>query len=404
MHTPTPSLPNNKTNEAAPVVSPVSDHEALPRATFVRRAAVVIGIAVLFGALFVFGLVPRLRAQRTLREHASTTVVPSVAVFSATRNKSAGDITLPGDVQANQETGIYARASGYVKGWKVDIGDHVKAGQVLAELETPEIDQELSQARAALAQAKANRDLAASNLVRWKALSEQNAVSKQELEERTSTDQARAADVTAAEANVQRLEQLTAFKNITAPFDGTITARGLDVGSLVAAGGGKELFHLQQTQPLRVFVDVPQTQMRAIAVGQTSGVSVREFPGRVFPGKITRFAGALDRATRTMRTEILVDNTTGDLLSGVHADVKLTLSGGDLPFVVPATAIIIRNGPPLLATVDADNKVKLQPVTLGRDLGSQIEVLAGVVEGARVVTNPADTLRDGDQVQVIVRG
>jgi len=272
---------------------------------------------------------------------------------------------------------------------------------VLAEIDSPELDQELNQSRAALAQAQANLVLARSSAERWQGLLKVRAVSQQEVDEKTGALAAREADVKAAEAAVSRLEKLSSFKVVRAPFAGTITRRSVDTGALIRAGSsGGALFELAQTDTLRVQVNVPQAYLRDVVIGSPVAITVAEYPGRAFSGKVLRTSGAFDAATRTMLTEIVVPNRGGELFPGIHVDVQLTLAQANPPMVVPATAVIIRSEGLQVAEVDSANAIRLQKVQLGRDLGRSVEILAGLNDGARIVTNPSDTLIDGMPVRV----
>jgi RND family efflux transporter MFP subunit len=324
-----------------------------------------------------------------------------VTVTNASRLASNLQLSLPGDVHAFEETRLYARADGYLLRWHTDIGAKVHAGEVLAEIDTPELDQELNQSRAAQAQAQANLTLARSSAERWQGLLKDRAVSQQEVDEKTSALAAREADVKAAEAVVGRLEKLSSFKKVRAPFAGTITRRYVDTGALIRAGGNASaLFDLAQTATLRVHVNVPQAYLRDVAIGSPVQVRVAEYPDRAFDGKILRTSGAFEPTTRTLLTEIEVPNSDGALFPGIHVDVQLALAQANPPIVVPATAVITRSEGLQIAVVNDADAIKLHKVQIGRDLGRTVEIVAGLNEGARIVTNPTDTLVDGTQVRV----
>jgi RND family efflux transporter MFP subunit len=284
----------------------------------------------LVATLFAFGLViyfvgvrPRLHASALLGDRIRAEGRPPVNVVLAQHAAKANEILLPASLEAFQDTPIYARTSGYLRNFLVDLGDRVKAGQVLAVIDAPEVDQELNQAQAALEQARANLELARSSAVRWKGLGEQNAVSQQEVDEKQAALAARDADLHAAEANVSRLRQLQHYQTITAPFDGVISARNVDIGSLISAGGaGRELFRLSQTGTLRVYAAIPQAYMRSIHPGLPVEVLVTEFPTHTFAGKVVRVAGALDAATRTLLTEVQIPNEHGERLAGTFGQVR----------------------------------------------------------------------------------
>ena len=366
------------------------------------RTFVIVLILVLGTAVYFFGLRPRLRSAGELE--AATGRRPAVLVTPARRARAAGELRLPGTLQAYVDTAIRARTSGYVARWLVDIGDRVTAGQTLAVIDSPEVDQELNQARANLEQARANLDLARVTAVRWKALGEQNAVAQQDVDEKTADFAARQADVDAARANVERLEQLKGFETVSAPFDGVISARKVDIGTLIAAGSGPELFHLCQSSILRVYVDVPQRYTRDIHEGVPVDVEVAEFPQERFPGKVARFAGALDATSRTLQVQVELPNRDGRLFAGMFCEVLLHLSQGNPPIVIPSNDAIIRGDGTLVATVTDNGTIHLQKVKLGRDSGTQIEILDGLAENARIVENPSDALIEGEPVEVSEAG
>jgi len=376
--------------------------ENQPKASRRSRYAVIAAVLLVLAAGLVLGVIPRLHAKSKLT--AAVQAIPHQTVTVTNVNRQAGNVqlALPGDVNAFEQTKIYARADGYLLKWNTDIGAKVEAGQVLAEIDTPELDQELNQSRAALAQAKANLILARSSAERWTGLLKDHAVSQQEVDEKTSALAAREADVTAAEAAVSRLEKLASFKQVRAPFAGTITARYVDTGALIHAGSSASaLFDLAQMDTLRVHVNVPQAYLRDIATGSAVQVLVAEYPDRAFEGKILRTSGAFDPATRTLLTEIEVPNRDGALFPGIHVDVQMSVAQANPPFVVPATAVIVRSEGLQVATVNAADAIQLQKVQVGRDLGKTVEIVSGLSEGARIVTNPTDTLVDGTPVRIV---
>jgi len=394
-------LPNTEEGEDAGASSPNMLAQSQPKASRRSRYAVIAGVALVIVAGLALGVIPRLRAQSKLVAATQEVTLRTVTVTNATRLASSVQLALPGDVRAFEETKIYARADGYLLKWNSDIGAKVEAGQVLAEIDTPELDQELNQSRAALAQAQANLVLARSSAERWQRLLKDRAVSQQEVDEKTSALAAREADVKAAEAAVARLEKLSSFKEVRAPFAGTITRRHVDTGALIRAGGNASaLFDLAQTDTLRIQVNVPQAYLRDIAIGSTVAIAVAEYPGRAFPGKVLRTSGAFDATTRTMLTEIEVPNRNGELFPGIHVDVQLTLAQANPPIVVPARAVIIRGEGLQVAEVDDANAIRLQKVQAGRDLGRTVEIVSGLSEGARIVTNPTDTLVEGMLVRI----
>ncbi|MEO7598495.1 MAG: efflux RND transporter periplasmic adaptor subunit [Opitutus sp.] len=359
-------------------------------------AAVVLGI-------YFLGIAPRLRAKTELSERIRAVGRPSVNVIVAKRATLANEILLPASLQPLQEASIYARTEGYLSQLLVDLGDRVKAGQPLAIIEGPEVDQSLNQARAALEQAQANVELARSSAARWTGLGAQKAVPQQEIDEKQAAFAARKADVAAAEANVSRLTQLKTYQTITAPFDGVISARNVDVGALISQGSsGRELFRLAQTRTLRVYINVPQTYFRSLQAGMSVDVLLNEFPGKLFSGTITRIAGALDAVTRTLVAEIQIPNQNGEILAGMFGQVRLRLTASAPLLVIPSNAVMLGTDGPTIATTDASRKIHLARVKLGRDFGTQVEVIEGLEEGAHVITNPSDSLTEGLEVEPLM--
>jgi len=310
-------------NQTTPAPVPATSKPAAPPpAPPIRlgRYAVIAVVLIVIG--LAIGLVPRWFSRRALARETAENAIQSVAVVSPSPGKSDMGVPLPAEVQAYVEAPIYARASGYLKKWDVDIGQHVEAGQLLAEIDTPEVDQQLEQAKAEVAQSDANLALAKSTSERWADLLKTASVSEQEAAEKSADYELKKADLEAARANLHRLEDLKSFSRVTAPFAGTITVRDTDVGQLITAGNGRPLFRLAQTNPLRVYVHVPQTLSRAIEVGQGAELSISELPGRKFEAKVVRTAGAMDPSSRTLLTELQVDNPKNEILSGSYAQVR----------------------------------------------------------------------------------
>lgn len=375
-----------------------STQTVLPKSARWKAPAVLIGTAAIAGGLFLAGAIPRFTHSRQLNAEAVAPKLPVVNVDTAVAGDANAEFILPSSVEAAQTTPIYPRVNGYVRTLAVDIGSRVKAGDVLAEIETPELDEQVKAAQAALAQARANLKIAQTTSDRWQELRKSKVVAPQEVDERDSALEARKADLASAEANVERLGRLRAFQRITAPFDGTVTQRHIEVGQLVTGDLNDEariLFRLEQTQTLRAFINVPQSAYRLVAVGQEVDLSFREVPGRTFTGKVVRTAGSLDAASRTLRTEIQVPNEKGELVPGLFAEVKFKVRRDDPPIAIPARALIIQTAGPQIATLSSDNKVTLAPVVVGRDLGKTIELASGLSVGTRFVSNPNDTIRDG---------
>jgi RND family efflux transporter MFP subunit len=391
----------------------------LPEAKPIGKKRLVVAALIFLAVLvvaFAFGYLPG-RGKRTALSAAaesSQRALPRVEVIAPKIGASDRALQLPGTVQALQATMLFARASGFVRAWHADIGDKVKAGQVLAEIETPELDQELSQGRAqllqtraSLTQAKANRKLAEANLARARSLAPSGIVSRAELELNEAQAQVGDANVSVADANVaaqqaniRRLEQLKAFSRVTAPFAGTITQRMVEVGALVAASNGQPLFRLAAMDPARVFVQVPQDVAPSVRAGVSGNVSLREYPGRTFAGKVMRAAGALDEATRTMNTEIRVPNPDGELLPGMYAEVAITLPSMHRVLEVPATALLNDARGQRVAVVDGQHKLHLVPVVVERDNGSTLEISSGLSGGESVVKIGSAAFEEGMLVDV----
>ena len=364
----------------------------LMRVLFVVIIILLIGLAA--------GLWPRWSARRTLAQETQELAVTSVAVVSPVPGPSMLGVPLPAEVQAFVEAPIYARASGYLKRWLVDIGATVKAGQLLAEIDTPEVDQQLAQARAEVAQHQAALDLAKITAARWTDLLKTASVSQQETAEKQSDLELKKANLDGAQANLHRLEDMKTFASVVAPFDGTITTRQTDVGQLIAAGSGRELFRLAQLNPLRVYVRVPQTMSLAIAPGQKAELILDQFPGKKIGAKVVRTAGAIEPGSRTLLTELEADNAGGEILAGSYAQVRFTDSSAAPTLTLSANTLLFRAEGIRVGVVNADGKVELRAVKLGRDFGQTVEILEGVGAGDRVILNPPDALANGLVVRV----
>jgi RND family efflux transporter MFP subunit len=351
------------------------------------NAPVLFGTSGVLLALFAIGFVPRWRANSALANSVRDQR-PTVTVISSQRPANDANLVLPGSTQGIQEAAIYARANGYVREWKVDIGQTVQRGQLLAEIETPEVDQQL-------AQTKANYEIAKVTAERWADLAAKKVVSNQEYDQNEKAYEA-------AKANYEQLQRLQGFQKIVAPFAGVITARNIDNGDLVSAGTSGQpapLFRIAQTDMLRIYVDVPQTQSRLIAPGQTAAVSLREIPNRTFAAKVIRTARAIDPASRTLRTELQIPNADGELFPGMYAEVKIVLPQDAHTLIVPGNAVMIRAEGPKVLVVDAKQIVRSRSVNLGRDLGEKVEIVSGLAPNESVVANPTDALRDGTEVK-----
>ncbi|HUP30386.1 MAG TPA: efflux RND transporter periplasmic adaptor subunit [Usitatibacter sp.] len=368
-----------------------------------RRAkivTIVVLVALALGAART--MLARSSNARALEAGTAEQAKTYVKVATPKTGAAGTTLTLAGSLQGAVQSPIAARASGYVKRWTKDIGSRVEKGELLAEIESPEIDQQLSQAIAARQQADASLGLAKSTLARYEELRKTGMIPQQQLDERRSADVQAQANLAAADANVERLRQLQGFKRITAPFAGVITKRNVDVGDLIDAGGARALFILTQTDPLRIYIDVPQSQAQLVKTGQAVTITQAELRGKTFEGKVARTAGSIDPATRTMQIEVALPNRAGELLPGAYVQVSLPLAGGN-EMVIPTNALMFRSDGVRVAAVDAQGKVKLLPVKVGRNFGQNIEVLDGISGDERLVLNPSDSLAEGDTVTVSAR-
>ncbi|HEY2341781.1 MAG TPA: efflux RND transporter periplasmic adaptor subunit [Chthoniobacteraceae bacterium] len=368
-----------------------------------RRSPVgllLLGAIVLVAGL-VIGIIPRLRANGALKEQTEALSIPTVNFIEPRAKKQDNAFVLPGEVRPFVETPIYARTNGYLKRWSVDIGAEVKAGDLLAEIDTPDLDQQLANAAAQALQAEAAAELAKTTAVRYNKLRKTATISDQDADERNSDADAKEASAEAARASVRRFKDLQNFQKVTAPFDGTITQRNTDVGQLVDSTGAHSLFQLTQSHTLRVFVRAPESEVSSIAVGQKAKVSFPEFPGRKFEAKVVRTAGAIDLTSRTLLTELELDNAKGEVLPGSHAEVQFAISEDKPILMLPSNALLFRSEGPQAGVVDASGKVQLRSLGLGRDFGRELEILTGISEGEHVILNPADSLMDGAVVRAV---
>jgi RND family efflux transporter MFP subunit len=370
------------------------------------RVALVTGLLAVLGILFAVGFWPRWNAMRVAQAEASAEAAPVVVYVVAERGKSKADLGLPANIRAFQETIIYARTSGYLKRWLVDIGEHVKSGQLLAEIEAPEVDRELQEAQAKLAQVNAHLELARTTAERYRALAKEDGVSPQEVEEKVGAFEARKADFAATRAQIQRLEQMRAFQRVTAPFAGTITARNVEVGSLIQAGSASSsgwLFKLAQTDSMRIHVSVPQNYIGLIKSGMTAALTVAELGDKAYSGRVARSAGAFDPATRTMVVEIIVPNADGTLVPGMYGQIKFQLENPQPYLIVPVTAVMIGGDGVRVATLDTADTVHFKKVRVGRDFGKEVEVVEGLKDKERVINNPRDNLEEGVHVKAVLQ-
>jgi len=387
---------------ARPEPTDPGERQRSPRA----RPALLLGLAFVTGVLglgIYSGVRTRSAADATLKRTTADAAIPVVSVMSPTASASTQEILLPGTTQAFTDAPIFARTNGYVKRWYFDIGAHVKEGQLLVEIETPEVDQQLQQARADLETARANLRQAQITADRWRALLETDSVSKQETDVAVSALSAMKATVDSNTANVGRLQQLQAFEKIYAPFDGVITARNVDIGVLINAGsmstGGRELFHMTAIHTLRVFVAVPEVYSRAARPGSTATLTLDEFPGRSFQGTLVRTANAIDLTSRTLLVEVDVDNPRGELLPGAYVFVHLKLPKQIATVTVPANTLLFR-AEGLQVAVVREGRAQLVPVTIGRDYGTTVEISAGLQPADQVIVAPSDSLTSGTRVRI----
>ena len=363
--------------------------------------AAVLGL--IFVVIAVVGISMRLSERRALAKETEEIAVPSVEVVHPAVEPPQSELQLPSTLQAYIEAPIYARTTGYLRRWYKDIGSKVSKGELLADIETPEVDQELLQSRAARDQAAAQLNLAQSSAKRWESLQKMDAVSQQETDERSSSYIQGEANLNAADANVRRLEQLESFKHIYAPFSGVITTRNTDVGALVNAGNGgptQQLFVIAQIDPIRIYVNVPETDSPSIHKGVKVDIQVPALVGEHFTGSVVRTAEAIDPATRTLNTEIDVPNPKGQLLPGSYAQVHLALNQQVQRLTVPSNALLFRAEGPRAAVVGAESKVQLRPVAIGRDFGNTVEILSGLEPSDAVVVSPSDSLENGQVVRI----
>ena len=361
-----------------------------------------LGALVVALGLFAWVVVSRGMARGALAERTVAMAVPTVATIKPEHGPAAEDLVLPGSVQAYYEAPIYARTSGYLKLWYTDIGAHVARGQVLAEIDTPEVDQALRQAQADLATAQANYELAKTTNVRWQGLLATESVSKQDADQKASDEAARKAALASAAANVARLQELESFKRVVAPFDGVVTARNTDIGALIAAGqnSGAALFRMADTRRLRIYAQVPQPYAAAAVPGVVAQLKFQERPDRAYPTRVVRTAQALDPASRTLQVELQLDNAKGEVFPGSYAEVHFKLPANADSLRVPINALLFRSAGLQVAVVGDDHAIRLKSITSGHDFGKSIEVVSGLDPNDRVVLNPPDSIAEGTTVRI----
>ncbi|MBV8866185.1 MAG: efflux RND transporter periplasmic adaptor subunit [Acidobacteriaceae bacterium] len=383
--------------EQAPAPRPRTTSKTLRGLILVLLAA-----ALVMGYVIYQGVTSRAKASSVLQRETVANAVPTVSVVQPQLSAGAEEVVLPGNMQAFVDTPIWARASGYLRVWHVDIGARVKRGDLLAELDAPEIDQQLQQARENLAMANANLKLSQITAERYSGLFKTDSVAKQDVDNAVQDAAAKAATVKADQADVSRLEQLVAYEKVYAPFDGVITARNVDVGALVDADtntAGKELFHLSSNSTLRVYVSIPEVYSRAAKPGVTADLTLTEFPGRRFHGRIVRNSGSIDINSRTLLVEVDVKNPTGELLPGSYVSVHFKLPYKVEALTVPVSTLLFRSQGLQIATV-SNGQVQLMPVILGHDYGDTVEIVSGLKKSDQVIVNPSDSIASGEQVQV----
>jgi RND family efflux transporter MFP subunit len=379
---------------------PGSDDASQKKSPIFTVFFIAIAVLVIIGALLMF----QRRAQyQTLAKETEISTIPTVAVIRPTTEPGDESLVLPGTLQAYVESPIYARTNGYLKKWYFDIGSRVNKGALLAEIDAPELDQQLSQAKADLGTAQENENLSQITATRYTDLLKTDGVSRQEVDNATGDLAAKRATVQSSAANVRRLEELESFKRVYAPFSGVITRRNVDIGTLINAGNGgvsQQLFFLAQTDPMRVFVNVPETYSSHIRPGLGAYLELTQYPGRKFQGKVVRTAEAIDPAARTLLTEVDVPNKTGELLPGGYAQVVLQVKTPGERVVVPVNSLLFRSEGLRAVVVGSDDRAHLQPLVIGRDYGNTLEVLSGLKPDQWIVLNPPDSLEDGQVVKV----
>lgn len=367
---------------------------------------VLLVVLIVAGVVIYRGVSTRVRASAEVKADTQDLAVPSVSLAQPKRSAPQEEIELPGNVQAFIDAPIYARTNGYLKRWYVDIGGRVKKDQLLAEIDTPELDQQLQAARADVSTAKANYDLAQITSARYQSLLKSDSVAKQDVDNAVGSAQSKKAMVDSATDNVNRLEQLQSFEKIYAPFDGVLTARNTDIGQLIGSGSGpgaKELFHVAAINTLRVYVNVPQIYAPAAVPGVQAYLTLPQYPGRRFPGRLVRNAEAIDQPSRTLLAEVDVANPNGELLPGAYAEVHFKLPSAATTVIIPVTSLIFRSEG-LRVGVVRNSHASMVPITIGRDFGTEVEVVSGLDGTEKVITNPPDSLVDGQEVRIANSG
>jgi RND family efflux transporter MFP subunit len=375
-----------------------------PQAGKTRRRLLIVGTIALTaaGALVANGLLSRARSKQELVQWTNAQAIPTVALAQITHSDAGQSLILPGNIQPYNKAAIYARVNGYLKSWNQDIGAHVKAGDVLATIDAPDLDQQFAQAKATLASAKANYDIAAITANRYGILVKKQAISQQLADQATADEAAKKAIMDADDANVQQLEAMEDYKKIVAPFDGIVTARNTDIGALIIAGStaGLELFQVSDLSRVRIYVQVPQAYSANLAAGLKATFDLPQFPGRKFDATVVTTSNAMNATSRSMLVQLQADNSDGKLLGDTYCRVNFEIPSDPNVVRIPATALIPVNRGVQVAILGADNKVALKPVQLGRDFGDSVEVTAGLASQDRLIDSPPETLQSGDQVQL----
>jgi RND family efflux transporter MFP subunit len=395
------------TNESNPNAQSAQHHETAPEQESISPRKALLGVILVVGlaaALAAFGILHRAHADRVLANTTRELAAPTVTVAAPRAGSPATSLTLPGNVTAWTDSPIYARTSGYLARWYFDIGSKVKKGALLAVISAPEVDQQLVQAKAELNTAQANANNARIQAERYSGLVQSNAVSRQDTDMYVNQAAATAATVRSAQANVERLRQLQSFERVYAPFDGVITARTVDIGQLIDPGAGKELFHLQAIQTLRVYANLPQVDSGNVKRGSKIDLTFTEHVGKTYRGTLVRTASAIDPVSRTLLVEIDVDNRAGELLPGSMAQVHFKTPAAGPTFIVPATALIFRKEGVRVGTVTGGNIAHLVPVVIGEDDGATVQIVTGLERGDQVIQDPPDSLIEGEKVLVVSPG
>jgi RND family efflux transporter MFP subunit len=397
-----PAVPETLPARTPPPIAK-EEESGQPAVRTPSKRALIVGVvlALLVIGGLMLGFLPRLHQRQAAKADMNELAIPSVSVVSPAKGTDNGGLSLPAEIRPWKEASIFARANGYLKNWEADIGAHVQAGQLLAEIETPDLNQQLEQAKAQLVLSQANLHLAQVTDDRWQVLLKTASVSEQAAAEKAAARETAAASVEADRANMKRLQELVSFQRVTAPFDGTVTIRAVDVGDLIIAGsGGQQLFHLAQTDKLRVYVRVPEPHALGIAPGQVATVTTPESPGKVFTGKVVTTSEAISAISRSLLTELEVDNSQHQILPYSFGEVILKENNTEPPLVLPSNTLLFRAQGLQVATVGPDGAVELRSVEVGRDFGQTVEIQGGVTAADHVIINPTDSLVNGIKVRV----